>query len=221
MIVAMDGPAGSGKTTVARLLAVKLGISYLDTGATYRALTYAALDKNLDLSNKDVLTEAAKSLNLEIKENKIYLDGVDVDSKIRTPLIDKNISLVVSHPEVREIMVELQRKAAGSGDFVVEGRDITTVVFSRAEYKFYLDADPRIRAMRRFEELRNKGLDVNFEEIKKDLERRDCADKGREVGPLRISEDAVVIDTSDLTIEATAEEIAKHIDKQTIGPKPF
>lgn len=211
MIVAIDGPAGSGKTTVAKLLAEDLRIFYLDTGATYRALTYAALENNLDLSDKGALERLAENLNLKIEGSNIYLNGVEINGKIRTPRIDKNISIVVSFPEVREIMVNLQKKLAGKGDFVVEGRDITTVVFPSAEYKFYLDANPRIRAERRFEELKEKGLDIDFEETKKDLEKRDCADKNRKAGPLKISKDAVVIDTSNLTIEGSVEEIKKYI----------
>jgi len=211
MIIAIDGPAGSGKTTVARLLAAKLGISYLDTGATYRALTYAALKNNLDLSDKGALKELAGSLGLKIEASKIYLNGEDVNGQIRTPVIDKNISVVVSFPEVREVMVNLQRELARQGDFVVEGRDITTVVFPNAEYRFYLDADSDMRAQRRYEELKGKGLDVGFEEIKKDLEKRDYADKNRKVGPLKKGKGVICIDTTDLSIEASVEAIKKHI----------
>jgi len=211
MIIAIDGPAGSGKTTVARLLAERLGISYLDTGATYRALTYAALKSNLDLSDKDSLKELAAGLGLKIEGSKIYLNGEDVNSKIRTPVIDKNISVVVSFSEVREVMVALQRKLARQGDFVVEGRDITTVVFPNAEYRFYLDADPDMRARRRYKELKEKGLDVDFEEIKKDLEKRDYADKNRKVGPLKKGKGVICIDTTGLDIEGSVEAIKKHI----------
>jgi cytidylate kinase len=212
MIIAIDGPAGSGKTTAARLLAKRLDISYLDTGATYRALTLEALNKNLDLSDDVVLAKLAKGLNLTIKGDKIYLDDVDISSQIRTPRIDKNISIVVAHPKVRQIMVELQRRVAKGADFVVEGRDITTVVFPQSQYKFYLDADSAVRAQRRFKELKEKGLGVDYQEIEKDLKKRDHADKNRKVGPLVISDDALVIDTSNLTIEQTTDEIIKYID---------
>ena len=212
MIVAIDGPAGSGKTTVARLLAKRLNISYLDTGAMYRALTLAALNNNLDLSDEQALASLAKELDLKLAGEKIYLDSIDVSSQIRTPLIDKNISLVVSFAKVREVMVELQRKIAQEDNFVVEGRDITTVVFPQARYKFYLDAQPDVRARRRFKELQDKGLEVDFGEISQDLEKRDHADKSRKVSPLTISDDAVIVDTTNLTIEETAEEIARHIN---------
>ena len=211
MIIGIDGPAGSGKTTVAKLLAKKLGIFYLDTGAMYRALTLKAIEKKIDLSDQDALKEIAEELNLEFKEDKVYLDCLDVSDQIRTPLIDKSISPVVALPEVRAVMVKLQRNMVAKGDFVVEGRDITTVVFPDAKYKFYLDASPEIRAKRRFKELSQKGIDVNFQELDQDLKRRDNADKTREISPLRVSEDAIVIDTTNLTILETAEEILEHI----------
>ena len=211
MIIGIDGPAGSGKTTVAKLLAKRLGIFYLDTGAMYRALTLKALERKVDLSDQDVLKKIVEELNLEFKDGKVYIDGLDVSDQIRTPLIDKSISPVVAQPEVRAVMVKLQRSMVAKGDFVVEGRDITTVVFPNAKYKFYLDATPAIRAQRRFKELSEKGMDVNFQELDQDLKRRDNADKTREVSPLKVSEDAICIDTTNLTIFGTAEEIAKYI----------
>jgi cytidylate kinase len=212
MIVAIDGPAGSGKTTVAKLLAKQLHISYLDTGATYRALTYAALNKKLILSDADALSKAAQNMNLEVKDDRIYLDGDDISDAIRTPLIDRNISIVVSFPEVREVMRRLQQKIAQGKHFVVEGRDITTVVFPEAEYKFYLDADSKVRAQRRFKELNDKGIDIGFEMVREDLEKRDYSDKHRKVSPLVISDDATYIDTTKLTISQTVKEIAQYID---------
>ncbi len=211
MIIGIDGPAGSGKTTVAKLLAKKLGIFYLDTGAMYRALTLKAIKRKVDLSDQDALKKIAEELNLEFKKDKVYLDGVDVSDQIRTPLIDKSISPVVALPEVRAVMVKLQRNMVTKGDFVVEGRDITTVVFPDAKYKFYLDATPAIRAKRRFKELSQKGMDVNFQELDQDLKRRDNSDKTREISPLKVSEDAIFIDTTNFTILETAEEILKHI----------
>lgn len=214
MIVAIDGPAGSGKTTVAKLLASKLNISYLDTGATYRALTLKALEENADLHDEGALENLAVNLNLRFAGKTVYLDGIDVSGEIRTPLIDKNISLIVSYPGVRSLMVGLQRKIAQGKDFVVEGRDITTVVFPRAEFKFYLDADASVRAQRRFNELKDKGHKIGILEVNADLNKRDDADKNRKVGALRLSKDAVCIDTTKLTIEEVVGQMLGYINKQ-------
>ena len=211
MIVAIDGPAGSGKTTVAKILAEKLRISYLDTGATYRALTYAALIKKIDLTDSNLLKKLAEEIDLKLDKGKVYFSNQEITDEIRKPIIDKNISIVVSHPLVREVMVGLQRKLSKHGDFVVEGRDITTVVFPESKHKFYLDADPKIRIQRRHRELSEKGLNIEFKEVKIDLEKRDLADKNRQIGPLVVSEDAIYIDTSNLSIEQTADEILKQI----------
>ncbi|MDD4955501.1 MAG: (d)CMP kinase [Candidatus Omnitrophica bacterium] len=213
MIVAIDGPAGSGKTTIAKLLSKKLDISYLDTGATYRALTLKALSEGVDLKDVSCLFDCANNLNLKLKGQKTYLDDKDVSSEIRTPLIDKNISVIVAYPQVREVMVSLQRKIAKDGDYVVEGRDITTVVFPNAEFKFYLDADQSTRAERRFNELKAKGINIDFEEMEKDLNKRDEADKKREVGALKLSADATYIDTSKMTIEEVADAMLTYIKK--------
>lgn len=211
MIIAIDGPAGSGKTTVSQLLAKKLNIAYLDTGAIYRVLTYLALEQKIGVGDEAALTNLAKTLNLDIQGSQVYLEGVEVSDKIRTPQIDKTISAVVVHPKVRKVIGELQRKIVEKGDFVIEGRDITTVVFPKAEYKFYLDADSGIRAKRRAKELKVKGLDIDLKEVSEDLEKRDYADKNREVGALKRAPDAIFIDTTNLNIEQSVEEIAKHI----------
>ena len=213
MIIAIDGPAGSGKTTVAKLLGKRLKICRLDTGAMYRALTLKALQAHCDLHEKFALRDLAKSLDLKIEKEKIYLDGKDVTDTIRTPPIDKNISLVVSYPEVREVMVGLQRRLARENDFVVEGRDITTVVFPNAEFKFYLDADFCVRAKRRFQELAQKKIDIDLKELSEDLRKRDDADKNRKIGPLRLSPDALYIDTTNLNVEEVMNALMMHIKK--------
>ncbi|MFA7677192.1 MAG: (d)CMP kinase [Candidatus Omnitrophota bacterium] len=214
MVIAIDGPAGSGKTTVAKLLAAKLGIFYLDTGATYRALTYLALKEKISLSDAQALRSLAQDMDLLFKDSAVYLGEEDVTAAIRTPQIDKSISQVVSYPQVREVMVKLQRQIAKDKDCVVEGRDITTVVFPNAKLKFYLDADPKIRAKRRYDELKAKGVDIGFEEVKSDLEKRDYSDKNRKAGPLIKSKDAVAIDTTPYGINETVEVIAGHVYKK-------
>jgi CMP/dCMP kinase len=211
MIIAIDGPAGSGKTTIAKILAKKLGCAYLDTGAMYRALTLAALDKHVGLEDENALCGLARSISIKLDADKVYLDGKDVSAEIRTPLIDKSISSVVRHPQVRAIMVELQRKFASTASFAVEGRDITTVVFPAAEYKFYLDADPKMRAQRRHKELEGKGVSIDFKETQSDLLRRDNADINREVGALKRSPDAYFIDTTHLTIDEVVQAMLFHI----------
>lgn len=213
MIIAIDGPAGSGKTTVAKLLAKRLNINYLDTGATYRSLTFKALENNVDLHDEAGLAALAEKLNLSLEKDKVYLDGADISCDIRTPRIDKNISLVVSFPKVRRMMVELQRKTAQDRDFVVEGRDITTVVFPQAKFKFYIDADFEIRVNRRYQEVMARGINISFEELKDDLRKRDFADLNRKTGPLRLSPDAVKIDTTGLTINEVVEKLADYIGK--------
>lgn len=211
MIIAIDGPAGSGKSTIAKLLGQRLNISYLDTGATYRVLTLAALENDFDLDNECILRDLAAHLDLKIEKDKVYLNGRDVSLAVRTPRIDRNISKIVAYPRVRKEMVDLQRRIAKEGDFVVEGRDITTVVFPRAEFKFYLDADFPVRVQRRFAELKAKGIDIAREEVSKDLEKRDTADKTRKDGPLVVSGDAVYLDTTNLNLEEVIQAIVNHI----------
>ncbi|OQX82201.1 MAG: cytidylate kinase [Candidatus Omnitrophica bacterium 4484_70.1] len=216
MIVAIDGPAGSGKTTVAKLLAQKLGILYLDTGAIYRALTYKALKENVDLDDEERLEELAGSLRLsfDFSRGKIFLHGEDITEKIREPIIDKSISKVAEKPKVRRILVKLQREIAQGRDFVVEGRDITTVVFPKAEFKFFLDAQFSIRLKRRFKELVRRKVSISREEVEEDLRRRDKADLERKEGPLKKSDDAIYIDTTNLSIEEVVEKLLGYICKK-------
>ncbi|MCF7874291.1 MAG: (d)CMP kinase [Candidatus Omnitrophica bacterium] len=207
MIVAIDGPAGSGKTTVAEQLAKRLSFSFLDTGATYRVLTYAVLEKGVNPEDEEGLTNLAKSLDLKIDNNKVYLKDADISKEIRKPRIDKNISKIVGFKRVREIMNGLQRKEAAGKNYVVEGRDITTVVFPDAEFKFYLDANQKIRIERRVQQLLKEGEVVNQQEVADDLVKRDKADKNREVGSLRLTEGTRYIDTTHLLIPEVIEKL--------------
>jgi len=216
MIIAIDGPAGSGKTTISKLLAKKLGFFCLDTGATYRALTFAILEKKCNLDNVKTLCEIAKNLSIKIENEKIYLENRDITEEIRKPIIDKNISKIVSYPEIRRIMVKLQRDIAKNKNLVVEGRDITSVVFPNAEFKFYLDADFEIRLKRRYEEFLNKNINISIEELREDLKKRDEADKKRKIGALKLVEDAIYIDTTNLTIDQVVDKIISYINARNI-----
>lgn len=214
MIIAIDGPAGSGKTTVSRLLAKKLNISYLDTGATYRALTLKALQMKLNLKDFAQIKEAAEGIDIAFKDERVFLDGKDVTEQIRTPLIDKNISKIASNPLAREVMVLLQRRIAQGKDVVAEGRDVTTVVFPDAEYKFYLDAHVDERTKRRYKEFKEKEVSISYEELSTQVKTRDKADFTRDVGPLKKTKDARVIDTTTLTLEQVVDSLTSYIQKK-------
>lgn len=211
-IVAIDGPAGSGKSTVSRAVAAALGVDHFDTGAMYRAVTWAVLDRGLDPSDAEHVASMARDLAIEVGE-KVTVDGVDVTRAIRTAEVTSNVSTVSAVPAVRRELVRLQRRFALSRQAcVVEGRDIGTVVFADAPLKIYLTARVDVRASRRLAELESKGLTgpdaATYEEIAADIERRDLADSSRADSPLRAADDAVVVDTSDRTVEDLVEEIA-------------
>ena len=216
LVIAIDGPAGSGKSTVSKLLAGRLGVTYIDTGAMYRALTLKAMRLGIDLEDEGTLVELSRSTEIGLGEDKgrqkVVLDGEDVASLIRTPELTKNVKYIARVPGVRSEMVEAQRAIGQRSGAVMEGRDITTVVFPDADYKFYLDADAAERAKRRYKELLALGQKVSLDEITKDVISRDESDKARLVGALKIAEDAVVIDTTDLTIKEVVDRLLSHIE---------
>lgn len=218
LIIAIDGPAGAGKSTVAKILAKKLGYLHLNTGAMYRAITLKALQNNVDLEDENALVNLAKSSIIEFNHDgsRIFLDGVDVSKQIKTPEIDKNISTVVKHPCLRDIMVSQQRKIGEKGNIVSEGRDITTVVFPNAEVKIYLDASLEERAKRRMNELKRKGYDLDIEQVQRETARRDESDKTREYGALKVSEDAIILDTTNLTIDEVVQSILEIVEKRRL-----
>jgi len=215
-IIAVDGPAGSGKSTIAKLLAKQLGFHYIDTGAMYRAFTLKAINKGLDLTKEQALSLLAAETEIDIindpeGELKVMLDGEDVASLIRTPELTKNVAHVARVEGVREKMKERQHEIAARRNCVFEGRDIGTVVFPEAKYKFYLDADFNERVSRRFKELKERSQEIVHEEISKDLKIRDHKDMSRQIAPLKRAEDAVYIDTTNMDINEVVDKLASYI----------
>ena len=212
MIIAFDGPAGSGKSTIAKIISEKLGITYLDTGAMYRAVTLYFLENNVDFNDENQVKINLEKIELEFINDKLYLNNKDVSEQIREKNVNDNVSFVSAIRIVREKMVDLQRKMSGKKSVVLDGRDIGTVVFPNADYKFYITASVDVRARRRYEEELQKGIsNLSFDEVKKSMENRDYIDSNREVTPLRKADDAIEIDTSDMSIEEVLEKILSYI----------
>ncbi|MEI0611561.1 (d)CMP kinase [Brachyspira pilosicoli] len=207
-IISLDGPSGAGKSTVAKLVAKKLGYKYLDTGAMYRAVTLFFLNKNVNIQNDNEIISAISDLKISFdNNNKIYLNDVDVSEEIRSIKVVNMVSKVSSISAVRKSMVSLQRAIAENGDYVVDGRDIGSVVFPLAKYKFYIDASVEIRAKRRYEEEVQKGKDITFEEVIDSIKKRDEFDSNREDSPLVVPKDAIIIDTTNMTIDEVVQKI--------------
>ena len=214
MIIAIDGPSASGKSTTAKGVAEKLGITHLDTGAMYRTVTWGLKKAAIHLSDDEKVRDFLKNLEIYFDaSNHIWLNGEDVSVEIRTGDISSRVSAVSAIPEVREKMVKIQRQIAGKKDCVLEGRDIGTVVFPDAEYKFFLVADTEIRAKRRLLDLERIGETSTLAELMDDIERRDAVDSSREHSPLLQAEDAIPIDTSHLTINEQINKIVNLINQ--------
>ncbi len=211
MIITIDGPAGTGKSTVARELARRLGFCYLDTGAMYRAVGLACLQHRIDPQEPHASADLAARLEIVVDGRRTWLNGVDVTDDIRSPEATAAASVVAQNPAVRAHLVALQRRMAARGDYVCEGRDQGTVVFPHAEVKFYLTADPEIRAERRRLELAARGEAVPLETLLVQQEERDRRDQERAVAPLRPADDAIHIDTSRLTTDEVLAEMERHI----------
>ena len=212
LVVTIDGPAASGKSTAARLLAERLGVSFLDTGAMYRAVTLAAMRADVDMNDEEKLLEVLDNTEFEftIKKSKmtVHINGVDVSEQIRQPEVTANARHIASATGLREKLVEMQRQfAVRQKKIITEGRDQGTVAFPNADIKFYLTAEPGERARRRQVELRAKGGGERLEKIQKAIEERDKSDQGRAVGPLRPADDAIVVDTTGLSIEEVVEKL--------------
>ena len=206
-VITIDGPAGAGKSTVARQLAAKLGLKFLDTGAMYRAFTWAALARNVDLRDPAALVRLIRDSHLDFERGRIMLDGWDITDEIRAERVTKNAVHLADPPAVREELVKLQREFGREGGLVTEGRDQGTVVFPDADFKFYVDAAIDVRARRRVEELKQRGDSSTYDEISAGIKDRDERDRRRKVGALRVPEGAITIDTSKLTIDEVVNEL--------------
>jgi cytidylate kinase len=215
MNIAIDGPAGAGKSTIAKILAEKLGMNYIDTGAMYRAITLKAIENNIDFNDVSSLINLVNNTDIKISNSRIYLDSKDVTDKIRTPLVNQKVSKIAAISEIRKKMIYLQKKLAENGNVIMDGRDIGTVVLPNASLKFFITATVEERAKRRFLELKAKGHDVNYDYIKKEILSRDEQDMNRKISPLKPAEDAIVIDTSNKEIEEIIQEILQqHITRR-------
>jgi cytidylate kinase len=218
MIIAIDGPAGAGKSTVAKLLAKKLGVLYLDTGAMYRALSLKVLKEKIPLQDTPRIIAASHSARIELVTSpegylEVFLDGRDVSREIRSSEVTAIVSDVAKIKEVREVLLGLQRDLGSRHSLVLDGRDIGTVVFPDAEKKFFLDADFKERVNRRHKELKEAGQPVTWEEVACDLKNRDRIDSSREVAPLKKAEDAVYLDTTRLSIEQVVERLYAQVNQ--------
>ncbi len=220
-VITIDGPAASGKSTVARLLAERLGASFLDTGAMYRAVTLAAMQAGVDMNDEKMLLDVLKKKEFQfsVKKDKMTVctDGVDVTEQLRSPEITANSRYIASAGQLREELVKMQRKfAAGQKRIVTEGRDQGTVAFADADIKFYLTAGVKERARRRQAELRAEGIGESVEQIQKAIEERDKSDQSRAVGPLKPASDAIVVDTTDLGIEEVVEKLSSYVGQKCL-----
>ncbi|MCB6202920.1 (d)CMP kinase [Extibacter muris] len=211
--IAIDGPAGAGKSTIAKLVAKKMGYIYVDTGALYRGLAVHFLDRGIDPSNREKIIEACVDADVTIRYEEgvqqVYLNGKNITSRLRTEEAGNMASVSSAVPEVRTKLLKLQRNLAAEQDVVMDGRDIGTCVLPDADVKVYLTASVETRAKRRYEELKAKGVDCAYSEIAADIEERDRRDMTRETAPLKQAEDAVLIDSSDMTIPEVVEAIIR------------
>ncbi len=217
-IVAIDGPAGTGKGTVTKLLSKEMGLVNIDTGATYRCVALYMLKNNIKLEEKEKIIASLPNIHIDMKiedgEQTIFLNGEDVTKEIRSKEVTQIVSQVSSIKEVRFAMVDVQRNLAKGKDVIMEGRDITTYVFPNADVKIYLDADEKERAKRRYKEMQEKGIDMSYDEVLKNIQIRDKNDKEKEIGALKIAEDAIYVDTTSLSVEEEKEKVKQIIEEK-------
>ncbi|MCI2778768.1 (d)CMP kinase [Clostridium perfringens] len=211
--VAIDGPAGAGKSTIAKIIGEKFNLMYINTGSMYRAVTLKALENNISADEVDKLLVMIDGMDMHFENDELILNGENINSLITMPNISKNVSAYASIREVRERLVNLMRKMALKYSVIMDGRDIGTVVLKDANFKFFLTASPEERADRRYKELMEKGVEVNYDEILQDIIKRDYLDSNREVDPLRKAEDAIEIDTTGIGIMGVVEKISSYMEK--------
>jgi len=210
-VIAMDGPAGAGKSTIAKRLADSIGYTYIDSGAMYRALTLKVLRENIPLKELDSIINIAKETVIDFRENSIFIDGKSANSEIREEYVSRNVSYIAAIPEVRKLMVELQRKISRDKNVVMDGRDVGTVIFPSADTKFFITASADERAERRYNELKQKGYAADINDIKSQIMNRDHIDTTRSESPLKAAHDAIIIDTTGKSIEEVLEEVISNI----------
>ena len=221
LVVTIDGPAASGKSTTARTVAKRLGYKYLDTGAMYRAMGLKALKAGVDVADEGGMAKVARDTEIDVETlasgTRVLLDGTDVTDDLRSPEVSTAASEVAALGPVRERMVEIQRRIGEEGGIVAEGRDIGSVVFPEAEVKIYLDADLRTRALRRKKELNGKGTRVELAKVERDIRSRDKSDSNRQHSPLVVPEGATIVDTTHLTIEEQIDEVLREVRERMQG----
>lgn len=212
--IAIDGPAGAGKSTIAKIIASKFNLMYINTGFMYRAVTLKALKNNISSESVDEICTLIQNTDMYFDGDDLILDGENVSKYLTMPDISKNVSAFASIREVRKKLVEEMQKMAEKYDVIMDGRDIGTVVLKNAKYKFFLTATPDERATRRYDELVKKGLEVSYDEILEDIKKRDYLDTNREIDPLKKAMDAIEIDTTGLGIEDVANKISQYIERR-------
>ena len=213
IIVAIDGPAGSGKSTIAKIIAKKFNFTYIDTGAMYRMITLYLLENNIDFDDLKEIEKVLNTVNLDMQGDKFYLNNADVSTKIREKRINENVSKVASIKIVRSNLVDLQRKVSNNKNVILDGRDVGTVIFPNAQVKIFLIASPEERARRRYNEFLEKKTEITYDEVLKSIKERDHIDSTRDESPLKKADDAIELDSTNLTIDDVVNFISKEIEK--------
>ena len=212
LVIAIDGPAGAGKSTIAKIIAKELNINYIDTGAMYRAVALKCLQNNINIEDENAVIELAKETEIDFKDNNIYLDGNIVNEEIRSIEVTNNVSNVAKIKEVRFLMVDVQREIGTRNSVILDGRDIGSYVFPNANYKFFLIATPEERGARRYKELVEKGVEVKLQDVIDDIIKRDEIDSNREFAPLVKADDAIEIDTTGKSINEVVQSVLSKIN---------